>query len=78
MPTVLRAGPYRFLFYSSDAEEPPTFTSSETTTPPSSGWTPFASRAAAASSLLRFAGFNGWLSNTEKRYLRSWDAYFNE
>ena len=23
MPTVLRAGPYRFLFYSSDAEEPP-------------------------------------------------------
>jgi hypothetical protein len=23
MPTVLRAGPYRFLFYSSDAEEAP-------------------------------------------------------
>ena len=23
MPTVLRAGPYCFLFYSSDAEEPP-------------------------------------------------------
>ena len=23
MPTVLRSGPYRFLFYSSDAEEPP-------------------------------------------------------
>jgi hypothetical protein len=22
MPTVLRSGPYRFLFYSSDAEEP--------------------------------------------------------
>ena len=22
MPTVLRVGPYRFLFYSSDAEEP--------------------------------------------------------
>ena len=22
MPTVLRAGPYRFFFYSSDAEEP--------------------------------------------------------
>jgi len=22
MPTVLRAGPYRFLFYSSDAGEP--------------------------------------------------------
>ena len=22
MPTALRAGPYRFLFYSSDAEEP--------------------------------------------------------
>ena len=23
MPTVPRSGPYRFLFYSSDAEEPP-------------------------------------------------------
>jgi hypothetical protein len=67
MPTVLRAGPYRFLFYSSDAEEPPHVHVERDDNTASSGWAPFASRAAVDSSLLRFGGFNGWLSNTEKR-----------
>jgi hypothetical protein len=67
MPTVLRAGPYRFLFYSSDAGEP-LHVHVERDDNTAKFWlSPVRSRAAVDSSLLRFAGFNGWLSNTEKR-----------
>ena len=68
MPTVLRSGPYHFLFYSSDAEEPPhvhverdensvKFWLSPVRLQSSGGFTPVEVRRA---------------------LLRSWDAYFKE
>ena len=67
MPTVLRAGRYRFLFYSSDAEEPPHVHVERDDNSAKFWLSPVRLRAAVVSSLLRFVGFNGWLSNTEKR-----------
>ena len=39
MPEVLREGPYRFLFYANEGNEPHTSTSDETAKLPNSGWT---------------------------------------
>jgi len=38
MPTVLRAGPYRFFFYASDRPEPPHIRVEREPTGRSSGW----------------------------------------
>jgi hypothetical protein len=67
MPTVLRSGPYRFHFYSGDAEEPP-HVHVERDEKTAKFWlAPLVSRAAEASGQSRFAGFSAWSSNIEKR-----------
>jgi len=67
MPTVLRAGPYRFFFYSSDAAEPPHVHVERDENTAKFWLSPVRSRAAADSSLLRFDRFNAWLNNIERR-----------
>ena len=67
MPTVLRSGPYRFLFYSSDAEEPPHVHVERDENSVKFWLSPVRLQGSGASRPLRFAGFNDWSSNTEKR-----------
>ena len=67
MPTVLRSGPYRFLFYSSDAEEPPRVHVERDENSAKFWLSPVRLQSRGASSLSRFAGFNVWLSNIKKR-----------
>ncbi len=78
MPTVLRSGPYRFHFYSSDAHEPPhvhverdenaaKFWLSPVRLDRSGGFRP-----AEVRRIQRLVEQHG------DALLRSWDAYFNE
>ena len=78
MPTVLRAGPYRFLFYSSDAEEPPhvhverdensaKFWLSPVRLDSSGGFRPVEARR-----------IQRLVVQHRGALARSWDAYFNE
>jgi hypothetical protein len=66
MPTVLRSGPYRFHFYSSDAEEPPHVHIERDENTAKFWLSPARLRAAAALDQLRFVEFSAWSSNTEK------------
>ena len=78
MPTVLRSGPYRFLFYSSDAEEPPhvhverdensvKFWLSPVRLHSSGGFTP-----------VEIRRIQRLVEQHRAALLRSWDAYFKE
>jgi Domain of unknown function (DUF4160) len=78
MPTVLRFCPYRFLFYSSDADEPPhvhverdehsaKFWLSPVRLESSGGFRPVEIRR-----IQRLVGQH------REALVRSWDAYFNE
>ena len=78
MPTVLRSGPYRFLFYSSDAEEPPhvhverdensvKFWLSPVRLQSSGGFTPVEVRR-----------IQRLVEQHREVLQRSWDAYFKE
>jgi hypothetical protein len=67
MPTVLRAGPYRFLFYSDDSGEPPHVHVERDDNSAKFWLNPIRLQNSGASSRLRFAGFNGWLSNIKRR-----------
>ena len=79
MPTVLRSGPYRFHFYSSDAAEPrhvhverdekPVFFLRSAR---------FGSRAVAVSDRVKSAGLTPLVAQHREALLRSWDAYFTE
>jgi hypothetical protein len=68
MPTVLRSGPYRFHFYSSDAEEPPHVHVERDENVATFWLTLFASRAAAASGRLKSVGFSAWSTDPAKAY----------
>ena len=78
MPMVLRFGPYRFLFFSSDAEEPPhvhverdensaKFWLSPVRLQSSGGFTPIEVRR-----------IQQLVEQHREGLLRSWDAYFTE
>jgi hypothetical protein len=76
MPTVLRVGPYRFFFYSSDSQEPP-HVHVERDDAKAKFWL-------SPVRLERSAGFGGSELNTIQRHIdehvevlrRSWNEYF--
>ena len=78
MPTVLRDGPYRFFFYSSDAEEPP-HVHVERDENTSKFWlSPVRLQSSGGFRPVEIREIQRLVEQHREALLRSWDAYFNE
>ena len=78
MPTVLRSGPYRFLVYSSDAEEPP-HVHVERDEDSTKFWlSPVRLQSSGGFKPAEVRRIQQLIERHREALLRSWDAYFNE
>ncbi|MGH6802549.1 MAG: DUF4160 domain-containing protein [Methyloceanibacter sp.] len=78
MPTVLRAGPYRFLFYSSDGEEP-AHVHVERNDDSAKFWlNPVRLQSSGGFKPVEVRRIQRLVEQHREALLRSWDAYFNE
>jgi hypothetical protein len=78
MPTVLRAGPYRLLFYSSDAEEPPHVHVERDDSSAKFWLNPVRLQGSAGFKAVEIRRIQRLVEQHREALLRSWDAYFNE
>jgi hypothetical protein len=78
MPTVLRAGPYRFHFYSSDAEEPPHVHIERDANTTKFWLNPVRLQSSAGFGPVEVRRTQRLVEQHREALLRSWDAYFNE
>jgi len=78
MPTVLRAGPYRFLFYSSDAEGPPHVHVERDDNSAKFWLRPVRLQSSGGFKPVEVRRIQGLVEQHREALLRSWDAYFNE
>ena len=78
MPTVLRTGPYRFLFFSSDVEEPP-HVHVERDEHSAEFWlSPVRLQSSGGFKPVEVRRIQRLVEQHREALLRSWDAYFNE
>jgi len=78
MPTVLRAGPYRLLFYSSDAEEPPHVHVERDDNSAKFWLSPVRLQSSGGFKPVEVRRIQRLVEQHREALLRSWDAYFNE
>ena len=78
MPTVLRAGRYRFLFYSSDAEEPPHVHVERDNNSAKFWLSPVRLQSSGGFKPVEVRRIQRLVEQYREALLRSWDAYFNE
>ena len=78
MPTVLRAGPYRFLFYSSDAEEPPHVHVERDDNTAKFRPGPVRLQSSGGFKPVEVCRIQRLVEQHREALLRSWAAYFNE
>ena len=78
MPTVLRAGPYRFLFYSTDAEEPPHVHVERDDNSTKFWLDPVRLESSGGFKPVEVHWIQRLVEQYREALLRSWDAYFNE
>lgn len=78
MPTVLRAGPYRFLFYSSDAEETPHVHVERDDNSAKFWLSPVRLQSSAGFKPIEVRRIQRLVEQHREALLRSWGAYFNE
>ena len=78
MPTVLRAGPYRFFFYSSDAAEPPHVHVERDENTAKFWLSPVRLQSSGGLKPIEVRQIQRLVEQHREALLRSWDAYFNE
>ena len=78
MPTVLRSGPYRFLFYSGDAEEPPHVHVERDANTAKLWLRPVRLHSSGGFRPVEVRRIQRLVEQNREALLRSWDAYFNE
>ena len=78
MPTVLRAGPYRFLFYSSDAEEAAHVHVERDENSAKFWLSPVRLQGSGGFKPLEVRRVQRLVEQHREALLRRWDAYFNE
>ena len=78
MPTVLKAGPYRFLFYSSDAEEPQHVHVERDDNSAKFWLSPVRLQSSGGFRSIEVRRIHRLVEQHREALLRSWDAYFNE
>ena len=78
MPTVLRSGPYRFHFYSSDAEEPPHVHVERDESSAKFWLSPVRLQSSGGFKPVEVRRIQRLVEQHRNVLLRSWDAYFNE
>ena len=78
MPTVLRSGPYRLLFYSSDAEEPPHVHVERDENSAKFWLSPVRLQSSGGFKPVEVRRIQRLVEQHGQALLRSWDAYFNE
>lgn len=78
MPTVLRSGPYRLLFYSADAEEPPHVHVERDDNTAKFWLSPVRLQSSGGFKPVEVRRIQQLVEQHREALLRSWDAYFNE
>jgi Domain of unknown function (DUF4160) len=78
MPTVLRSGPYRFLFYSSDAEEPAHVHVERDENSAKFWLSPVRLQSSGGFKPIEIRRIQRLVEQHRTALLRSWDAYFSE
>ena len=78
MPTVLRSGPYRFHFYSSDAEEAPHVHVERDENTAKFWLSPVRLQSSGGFRPTEIRRIQRLVEQHEEALLRSWDAYFND
>jgi hypothetical protein len=78
MPTVLRSGPYRVHFYSSDAEEPPHVHVERDQNTAKFWLNPVRLEGSSGFRSVEVRRIQRLVERHQQALLRSWDAYFNE
>jgi hypothetical protein len=78
MPTVLRWGPYRFLFYSGDATEPPHVHVERGENSAKFWLSPVRLQSSGGFKPVEVRRIQRLVEQHREALLRSWDAYFNE
>lgn len=78
MPTVLRAGPYRFLFYSDDSGEPPHVHVERDGNSAKFWLNPIRLQNSGGFKPVEVRRIQRLVEQHQEALLRSWDAYFSE
>jgi hypothetical protein len=78
MPTVLRSGPYRFFFYSSDADELPHVHVERDENTAKFWLSPVRLQNSGGFKPVEVRRIQRLVEQHREALLRSWDAYFNE
>ena len=78
MPTVLRSGPYRFYFYSSDSDEPPHVHLERGDNTVNFWLSPVRLQSSGGFRPVEIRRMQRLVEQHREALLRSWDAYFNE
>ena len=78
MPTVLRSGPYRFHFYSSDTQEPPHVHVERDENTAKFWLSPVRLQSSGGFRPVEVRRIQRLVEQHRDALLRSWDAYFNE
>ncbi len=78
MPTVLRSGPYRFFFYSGDADEPPHVHVERDENTAKFWLSPVRLQNSGGFKPVEVRRIQRLVEQHREALLRSWDAYFNE
>jgi hypothetical protein len=78
MPTVLRAGPYRFHFYSSDAHEPPPLHVERDENTAKFWLSPVRFENSCGFRAVEVRRIQRLVERRRDALLRSWNAYFSE
>ena len=78
MPTVLRSGPYRFHFYSSDAQEPPHVHVERAENMAKFWLSPVRLQSSGGFGSVEVHRIQRLVEQHQQALLRRWDAYFNE
>jgi len=78
MPTVLQSRPYRFHFYSSDAEEPPHVHVERDENTAKFWLTPVRLQSSGGFRPVEVRRIQRLVEQPREALLRSWDAYFNQ
>jgi hypothetical protein len=77
MPTVLRSGPYRVLFYSSDAEEPPHVHVERDENSAKFWLSPVRLQSSGGFNSVEVRRIQRIVEQNREILMRSWNAYFN-
>lgn len=78
MPTVLRLGPYRFLFYAGDRNEPPHFHVERNDNVAKFWLGPVRLQRSGGFRPIEIQRIQRLVERNRERLLRSWNEYFND